>query len=68
MATKPTDMTEEEWEAVMLKAGFQRRKSGEYKRNMKKAFDNHWEEKSKKKPVIESRDIMEPLDTRIVKE
>lgn len=51
MTTKPINMTEEEWEAVMMKAGFQRRKSNEYRRNMKKAFDDHWEEKNKKKSV-----------------
>ena len=68
METKPTDMTEEEWEEIVRNAGFRRIKARDYKGNFKRSFDQHWEEKCRRKPVIESKDIMEPLDTRIMKE
>ena len=62
---KPENLTEEEWEKIIRDAGFRRIKARDHRGNFKQAFDKHWEEKNKpikKKEVVESRDITEPLD------
>jgi hypothetical protein len=56
------NISEEEWEKIIRDAGFQRIKARDYRRNFKDAFDRFQGKKTKKKPVIESKDIMEPLN------
>lgn len=61
---KPENMTEEEWQEIARSAGFGKVKSRDYHTKLKTAFDQHWAKKKElsKKPVVESRDITEPLD------